>query len=354
MEFDRQAYISYLQQSENLNNTELSSLARDLAFNEKKTGLRFHINALSNIANDTEISNKIRFTAWYALFLSMRRNKSATVKLTKLVDDYQNYFSGEVLFKISKAIVLMRQSEFINAISLIEDALNSDNTNLGFIATFVDVSLHWAYCIESTEPVGSQVWIKTKRLIVFLLDQNPTYAKYQFFYSQYLLIEKDLIEAERRVLLAIDNESEESSDYLLRLSDYQAHYLKVRTAFLEAELNNELNLLSEAHIELKESQQKFYQEMEVMKAELKDNQKQNFQFITVFIAVISILLSSLKAFTFTTTENLIEFMLVMALSLLLFFSTLFGLISTNSKVLKVIFILMGIISPSILLYFIIR
>lgn len=346
----KQQYVDYLTQCENTDSQALSALAHSLAFDEKDSGLPFDAKTIVQIADDTTLSNSIRLGAWYTLFLSMRRFKTAPQKMAKLIEDYRKVFDQQALYKVAAALVLSKQQDYQKAVEMADSALSLDSTNLGFIATYVDIAIMWANASSDNMDIDDNVWRKTKRLINTLVDQNPNYAKYQFFYSQYLLIEKQLAEAERRILLAIDIENEDYSDYLLRLSDYQAHYLKVRTAALELELNNELRLLADANEKLHNDQCEFHSDMQAMKAELKETQRQSFQFITVFIAVISILLSSIKALTFSNTEQLVQFMLVMTLSLLLFFSILFGLISVNSTRLRVGLVLIGALGSTFLLY----
>ncbi|USI27909.1 hypothetical protein [Alteromonas macleodii] len=349
----KQQYVDYLNQCENANCETLSMFSRTLAFDQKASGLPFDAKTITLIADDASLSNSVRFSAWYTLFLSMRRLKSAPQKMAKLIEAYSNEFEQYALFKVASAVVLSKQQEYAKAIEKADSALSMDSTNLGFIATYVDISIQWADSNSDMTDIDEKVWRKTKRLINTLIDQNPKYAKYQFFYSQFLLIEKHLEEAERRILLAIDIENEDSSDYLLRLSDYQAHYLKVRTAALELELNNELSLLVEANAKLQHEHSEFHSGMNAMKAELKETQRQSFQFITVFIAVISILLSSIKALNFSNVEQLVQFMLVMTLSLLLFFCVLFGLVSIDSIRLRVALVFIGALGSSLLLYHVI-
>lgn len=346
----KQKYIDYLKNCDSTENKKISAYARTLAFDEKTCGLSFDREHISSIAKDTLLPKAIRFGAWYTLFLSMRRFKTAPDRMTHLIEEYQKEFGEIPLFRISLSIMLAKQQEYLRAVSMAESALEIDSTNLGFMATYVDIAISWVNSSSDVDKIDPNVWRKTKRLITILIDQNPKYAKYQYYYSQYLLFEKQLEEAERRILLAIDIENEESSDYFLRLSDYQAHYLKVRTAILELELNEELKTLAEANKKLHNDQQTFRIEMQTMKTELKETQRQSFQFITVFIAVISILLSSIKAFTFSDTEQLVQFMLVMSLSLLLFFSTLFGLVTANKTWLRVVLVFTGVLSSTFLLY----
>ncbi|TLX51393.1 hypothetical protein CWC31_07210 [Pseudoalteromonas ruthenica] len=342
--------MDYFKESVGLDSQKFSSHLKSFALNEKPNNLIFDDILVGDIINDTTLSDEIRFSAWYSLFLSMRRMKTATQKITKLIEGYKEEFSQFELYKIAAAIVLAKQQEYSDALTLAESVLSQDTTNLGYIATYVDIAISWASSSYPGKSIDDTVWYKTKRLLNFLIDQEPTYAKYQFLFSQFLLCEKNLEEAERRILLAIDFEEEKTSDYLIKLSDYQAHYLKVRAAVLEKGLVDEIKILTDTNRKLQSDQLEFRAEMKSVKEELKDNQRQSFQFITIFVAVISILLSSIKALSFTDTRQLVQFMIIMTLSLLLFFSTLFGLISVGKVEHRVALVVLGVVSSIFLLY----
>ena len=346
----KQLHVDYFKESVGLDCQEFSSHVKSFVFNEKPNSLTFDAKLVGDIINDTTLSNEVRFGAWYSLFLSMRRMKTATQKVTKLIEDYKEDFGQYELYKIATAIVLSKQQEYSDALTLVESVLSQDTTNLGYMATYVDIVISWANSLCPKNSIDDTVWYKTKRLLNSLIDRRPTYAKYQFLFSQFLLFEKNLEEAERRILLAIDFEDEETSDYLIKLSDYQAHYLKVRAASLEKELVDEIRMLTDTNKKLQNDQHEFRAEMKSVKEELKDSQRQSFQFITIFIAVISILLSSIKALSFTDTTQLVQFMIIMTLSLLLFFSTLFGLISVAKVEHRVALVVLGVVSSIFLLY----
>ncbi|HCH3378114.1 TPA: hypothetical protein NKU34_000665 [Vibrio parahaemolyticus] len=328
--------------SKELNKSEqIASLAKKIAFGANDDIPAFNTSSLLDVVKDPEANESSRFCAWYTIFVYMRRNKSSTTKLMKFVDEFRHMFSHQPLFMIALSTVYMLNHWFDNALSQVEKALYLDSTNLGFNATYVDIVLSWANNNNEHKQIGIGAWTKTKGIIQFLIDENPKYAKYHYFYSQYLLHENDLEEAERQILLAINFEDEESNDYLLRISDYQAHHLKLRTVKLETSMSNEMEAISHAHMELVKDQKDFKDQINSMREEMKDSQRYSLQFITVFIAVISILLSSIKAISFDNTKEIIDFMLILSMTLLLFFSVLFGLIGTKSHKLQVFYTLLG-------------
>ena len=312
--------------------TELVSEIKKIVFNSTE----FKVMVFIKIAKDEQYTHKVRLACWYGVYIYYRRLKVSTNKLSEWVNDFSTTFEQEELFCIAKALVLKVNKKYSSAIDILQNVLNNNNQNVGYVATYVDIALSW---LEDPHPnsnniVPSSMSSDTIDHIQFLMRANPEYAKYHFFNARFLLLENNLVSAERELFTAIDLEDENTNDYILRVSDYQAYLSKIKIAALELKLDKKFSEIEALQSTLKAEQNDFNDKMSKVSEDFKESQKQGMQLLTVFIAVISILLSSLKGFEFETTEQLIKFELTLVISLLFFFGTLFVWISSQSILYK--------------------
>ena len=239
-------------------------------------------------------SIKLRFAAFYAIYIYYRRYEHHSL-LFSLVDKYSNIFNefqlnDVVLSQYYRLKFLETNDEFaiINAIKFAKRAAENLNDNAGVLQNFAGMvaSALEAGREESKEYLMEAIQCMDKAILVF-----HDYPKHYCTKGRLLSWTGDYESAKKYIRKAIDLESTDSRDSLLRISQYNDYYIdiKMRESLekLSAHLLDAQVTMNRINEYTQKNSSKIFEKLDTMQARY-------LELLAFFSAVIALILTSVN------------------------------------------------------------
>lgn len=274
---------------------------------------------LNDILASDSYNNEVRYAAFYSLSILYRRNKDISL-LENLINSYESQFKEHPTFSHLYVLYMKEKGvgrDVIKLISKAYDAYQKMSLNAGVVHNFAEtVTSCYENSDNTTKDLIKKDWLfKANEAIDNAIELDRTYAKYYCTKGRLLAIDNLFSEAKASINRAIDIESSEKSDYVIRLGNYQYYLLRVQSEEYKCQIDA---LVSE--------NEKIIQ---TTKRELDDKFKEhnikNLEFLGFFSAIVSFTIGSIQIINNQSFENAQSLIIVLFSALLSLFGA-FGLI----------------------------
>jgi tetratricopeptide (TPR) repeat protein len=229
--------------------------------------------------NDAE--NPALFSVFFVLCIYARRMKNHSTH-KDLIRDYGELFEGELLYP---HIVSLFHKQYDTpedmelAIHYSRKAVENLPSQVGVLHCYVEAVVT---AIERGLEIEQEIVEDAREKMDQIIRLDYQYPKFHCTKGRLLAILKQYREAKTAIHKAIDKEDSSSTDYAIRLNEYQAHLSRIEAAesssLILAELERTRTELEESKRELKISMDKM--------------QKDNLQSLAFFVAIISLTIGS--------------------------------------------------------------
>lgn len=317
---------------------------------------------LTVILEDNQINKEVRYSAFYCLCTYYRRRKD-TSKYGDLLERYKYSFSTNPTYSYLKSMFLMqhgKEADIKEAIILARKAIREVPNNVGINHCYGEII---AEAFE--EGVLNIERHKTELdnallLLQDIINETSEYAKFYCTYGRLLAVDGRYKEAKEEILIAIDKEDSNRSDYPLRIGEYQRYLIQTTSKSYSdkafAEFQNYIGKMEGWNSEVRESMAKSEKDIQesMMKSERKiqsniqGSLNRNLEFLGFFAALVSFIIASVQLLTKASFQE--AFVLILELGgVLIIVLSGFGIILNGNKYIKrnIVAFLMGIICISI-------
>ena len=266
----------------------------------------------------------IRFGAFYVLCILYRRRKEYA-KLSSFVSKYREEFSEEVLYTFQKAVSL--KSGFPNVRSLrfallafdeIRNAHHALDSMPFFIQAYTDTVAKYYDELnkDMLDENDRNTVLESIELLINAIAIRSDYAKYYSTIAKLYRLAGNFESAKENIRKAIELEDSNSSDYAIRVNEYEILNSKID---LERLINREMDNLN-----------RMSADFDSMKESIDKSKTDSLAFLGFFTGIISFILGT---FQLGNGLNFAERIQVMAalLSCLLIAFSVFRLIIAKSK-----------------------
>lgn len=246
------------------------------------------------ILDNNNNSIKLRFSAFYAIFIYYRRYEHHSLLYT-LVDKYSNVFSSfqlndVVLSQYYKFKFLEANDEFsiTNAIKFAKRAAENLNDNAGVLQNFAELvaSALEAGREENREYLVEAIQCMDKAILIF-----HNYPKHYCTKGRLLSWTGDFDSAKKYIRKAIDLENTDSRDSLIRISQYNDYYIDIKTREsiekLAMHLSDAQETINELNKYTQQNSNKIFDKLDTMQARY-------LELLAFFSAVIALILTSVN------------------------------------------------------------
>ncbi|XXM71454.1 tetratricopeptide repeat protein [Lysinibacillus sphaericus] len=230
-------------------------------------------------ANDPE--NPILFSIFFVLCIYARRMKNhSTYK--NLIQDYGEFFEGELLYP---HIVSLFHKQYDTPEDM-ELAIHYGRMAVENLPHQVGVLHSYVESVVAAEERGldidQAIVGDAREKMDQIIRMDNQYPKFYCTKGRLLAVLKQYREAKTAIHKAIDKEDSSSTDYAIRLNEYQSHLSRIEAAESSSLILDELE---KTRSELEESKLELEISMDKM-------QKDNLQSIAFFVAIISLTIGS--------------------------------------------------------------
>ena len=247
--------------------------------------------------DDVTLDERVRFYIYYSISIYYRRYEHHS-KFFELVRKYSMTFSLHPLNYVVLSLYYRYQAIDYNGIENLKYAIENAKKavsllpgNSGVINNYAELIV---VAIDEKYPVQKEQISEAIDLINKIISFNGTYAKWYYTKGKLLFSVKEYHEAKECVRIAIDLESADNKDSLLRIAQYNNTLLDFRTnetiENLEKSLLDAKNEIIQINNEQDNKSKSFF-------SELDDVKSKYLEFLAFFSSIIAFITASINIVT---------------------------------------------------------
>lgn len=277
------------------------------------------IDKLTQILTCNEEDHGVRVIAFYILCTRYRRMKEFT-KFSNLLNEYDNIFKNEEIYKIQKAYFYITyfcdKNQLMKAFNSWEYIDENYKKMPAFIQIYVDTV---ALCFENNlfdikKQKDQEILVSAIELINIAI-KNRDYAKFYATLGRLQNCNEEYDKAIMNINIAIDKEDVNRSDYAIRINEYELTIAKIK---ISNYTDNKLKELDKYKAEL----DKYKEELSEMKDEVAKSKYDNLSFLGFFSAVISMIIGTIQTTSSTVLVEKYQVLIALAGTIIIAFGSL--------------------------------
>lgn len=246
------------------------------------------------IVRKKEYSKKVRFAAYYSVFIFYRRFEHHTM-LYELVDRFSDQFEDYRL----NYVVLSQYYKFKfldandslaveNAIKYAKMAVDNLNGNPGVLQNYAELV---ACALEVDNDIGREHLIEAIKCIDKAMLLLPNYPKHYCTKGRLVSWKSDYDTAKKYIRRAIDLEASDDKDSLIRISQYNDYYIDIKTRETIEKVSRHL---ADAERTIDEISERSRENAQNIFERLDSVQTKYLELLTFFSGVIAVILSVIE------------------------------------------------------------
>lgn len=247
-----------------------------------------------SVLDNTNNSIKVRFAAYYAIFIFYRRYDHHSLLYT-LVEEYSNNFSDYKLNDVVwsqyyKFRYMDTNDEFsiVNAIKYAKKAVDNLGDNAGVLQNYAELV---ATGLETGREDCNEYLTNAINCIDKAMLSIHNYPKHYCTKGRLLSWTGEYTAAKRHIRKAIDLEDSDSKDSLIRISQYNDYYIDIKTRESLKEFAEHMEaaqaMISDLNEQTKQNSISIFEKMDTIQARY-------LELLAFFSAIIALILTSLN------------------------------------------------------------
>lgn len=239
-------------------------------------------------------NKNVRFAAYYSIFIFYRRYEHHTM-LYNLVERFSDEFNeyrlnNVVLSQYYKYKFLDVNDSFAieNAIQYAKVAVADLNENSGVLQNYAELV---ACALETDKDIGKQNLEEAIKCIDKAMILLHDYPKHNCTKGRLLSWTGDYDTAKRYLRRAIDLESSDDKDSMIRISQYNDYYMDIKTREMVEKVSRHIveaeKTMDENNVKMKENAEKIFEKLDIM-------QTKYLEMLAFFSGIIALILSVIQ------------------------------------------------------------
>lgn len=239
-------------------------------------------------------NKNVRFAAYYSMFIFYRRYEHHTM-LYDLVERYSDEFNeyrlnNVVLSQYYKFKFLDANDSFAieNAIKYAKVAVADLNENSGVLQNYAELV---ASALEADEDIGKQNLAEALKCIDKAMILLHDYPKHNCTKGRLLSWTGDYDTAKRYLRRAIDLESSDDKDSMIRISQYNDYHMDIKTREMVGKVSQHIveaeKTMNEINVKMKENAEEIFERLDVM-------QTKYLEMLAFFSGIMALILSVMQ------------------------------------------------------------